>query len=275
MSIEIAATEFVRKTGIRFSFRWLGPRRGRPLVCLQHFSGTMDSWDPAVVNELSRHRPVIVFNNTGVGETSGKTPDNVDQMAEDAAAFISTLCAPSVDLLGFSLGGMVAQVLASEYPGGIGKVILAGTAPQGGEEHLMEALQDAIAQKDAPDLRLPLFFTSSEASRAAGLDFLKRTSVRTAGRDPDSGEEIMRQQAKALIGWCASKDPTNSVLKAIQQPVLLVSGSHDTMLPNVNAIEMFRHLANAQLILYPDAGQGAIFQYPSRFVQHALHFLSE
>ena len=139
----------------------------------------------------------------------------------------------------------------------------------------MQVVQEALEEKDAPDPRLPLFFTKTPASRAAGMVFLKRAKARTADRDPDSGQEIMGQQAKALIGWCASKDAKHCVLKAIRQPVLLVGGSDDTMLPSSNAIEMFKHLDNAQLILYPDSGHGAIFQYPSRFVRHVSCFMGE
>ncbi len=275
MPLESASTRFVEKAGIRFSYRRLGARKGIPLVCLQHFAGSMDAWDPAVVDGLSLRRPVVIFNNTGVGQTSGTTPDSMYQMAEDAGAFISTLGARCVDLLGFSLGGMVAQVLASQYPDGIRKVILVDTAPQGGEQHLMEVLRDAMARPDTPDPRLSMFFTSSVASRAAGLEFLKRVRSRVAGRDPDNSEETLRQQAKALIGWCASKDPKNNILKSIQQPVLLIGGSQDRMLPPINAMEMHRHLRDAQLILYPDSGHGAIFQCPGRFVQHAQYFLNE
>lgn len=233
----------------------------------------MDSWDPAVVNALAEGRPVIVFDNKGLGKSSGATPDSVAPMAVDAASFISALGFTTVDLLGYSLGGMIAQILAAEHPKLIRKVLLVGTAPQGGEEHLMEVLKEAQSHKEAPDPRLPLFFTSSAASQAAGLAFLKRASARTVDRDPDSGEAVMAQQAKALIGWCANKDPGNKILGSIDQPVLIVSGSNDTMLPDSNAYFMFKHLRNTQLILYPDAGHGALFQYPGRFVSHAALFL--
>jgi len=274
MSLEDASTLFIEADGTKYSYRKLGPADGQPLVCLQHFTGTMEAWDPAVINELAKTRPVIVFNNKGVGKSDGTTPDSVTQMAADAKSFISALGLKSVDLLGYSLGGMVAQVLAAEHPDLVRKVLLVGTAPQGGEEHLMQVVQDAMS-KGAPDPRLPLFFTNSEASQSAGLAFLKRASARTADRDPDSGEAIMGAQAKALITWCASKDPENKVLKSIKQPVLIVGGSNDTMLPEANAHFMFDHLQDAQLILYPDSGHGALFQYPQRFVNHAQLFLGE
>jgi pimeloyl-ACP methyl ester carboxylesterase len=275
MSLETAPTQFIEATGTRFAYRKIGLSEGTPLVLLQHFSGTIDYWDPAVVNALALGRPVIVFDNAGVGKSSGTVPDNVAQMATDAKSFVLALGFATIDLLGFSLGGMVAQLLAAEHPKLVRKILLVGTAPQGGEQHLMEVLQEAQSHKEAPDPRLPLFFTQSKASQNAGLAFLKRAAARTGDRDPDSGQEIMAQQAKALIGWCASKDPDNKILSAIKQPVLVVGGSDDTMLPSTNAYFMFRHLPDAQLILYPDSGHGALFQYPKRFVEHAALFLAE
>jgi pimeloyl-ACP methyl ester carboxylesterase len=271
--LENAPTEFIAASGINFAYRRLGTRAATPLILLQHFTGNMDSWDPAVVNHLAESRPVIVFDNAGVGRSSGKTPDNVAQMAMDAEHFIAALELAKVDLLGFSLGGFVAQVLAVKNPGLVRRMILVGTAPQGGEEHLLKVVEEAFSHKEAPDVRLPLFFTPSEASQAAGRAFIKRAGVRIKDRDPESGEEVRNPQAKALIDWCANKDPKNSILAAIGQPVLVVSGSDDTMLPDGNAYFMFKHLKNAQLVLYPDSGHGALFQYSTLFVDHATRFL--
>jgi pimeloyl-ACP methyl ester carboxylesterase len=274
LSLETTPTEFIEAAGIKFAYRRLGPREGTPLIFLQHFTGTMDSWDPEVVNGLAETRPVIVFDNTGVGKSSGKTPDNVAQMTTDAEQFIAALGFAEVDLLGYSLGGFIAQNLAAKKPGLVRKLILVGTAPRGGEEHLLKVLKEAVSHKEAPDVRLPLFFTSSEASQAAGRAFLERASVRTVDRDPESGKAVSDPQAKALIDWCASKDPENAILKAIHQPVLVVSGSDDTMLPDGNAYFLFKHLKDAQLILYPDSGHGALFQYSTLFVDHLLLFLN-
>jgi len=273
--LETAPTEFIENAGITFAYRRLGTRDGTPLIFLQHFTGNMDSWDPAVVDALAKDRPVVVFDNTGVGKSSGSTPDNVAQMAEDARGFISALGFTRVDLLGYSLGGFVAQQLATAYPDLVRRIVLVGTAPQGGEEHLLAVLDEARSHKEAPDIRLPLFFTRSEASQAAGRAFPQRVSARRADRDPESGDAITGPQARALIGWCASKDPGNSILEKINQPVLVVCGSDDTMLPDRNAYFMFKHLRNAQLVLYPDSGHGALFQYPERFVNHVRLFLTE
>ena len=273
-TLETAPTRYVEGNGIRFAYRQLGPSTGTPLVLLQHFSGNIDSWDPAVVNALATDRPVIAFDNAGVGRSSGQTPDSIAAMASDAVNFINLLGVPEVDLLGFSLGGCIAQQIAAEHGQLVRKLILVGTAPKGGEEHLLAVLQDAFSQTAAPDPRLPLFFTKSPASQSAGLAFLKRTKIRTEDRDTDNGSDVTNPQAKALITWCATPDPEHAILRAITHPALVVSGSHDTMLPADNAYAMFKALSNAQLVLYPDSSHGALFQYPELFVGHVRTFLN-
>jgi pimeloyl-ACP methyl ester carboxylesterase len=272
-TLETAPTRYIEGGGIRFAYRRLGPSTGTPLVLLQHFSGNIDAWDPAVVDVLAADRPVIAFDNAGVGRSTGQTPDNIAAMARDAVTFISLLGLSEVDLLGFSLGGCIAQQIAAEYGRLVRKLILAGTAPKGGEEHLLAVLKDAFSQTDAPDPRLPLFFTTSSASQSAGLAFLKRTNLRKEDRDTDNGSAVTDPQAKALITWCATPDPEHAMLRTIRQPALVVSGSHDTMLPADNAYAMFKALSNAQLILYPDSGHGALFQHHALFVSHARTFL--
>lgn len=274
MSLETARTEYLNVGDVRFAFRRLGRSTGTPLVLLQHFTGTMDAWDPAVVNSLAETRPVIAFNNLGIGTSTGRTPDTVEQMAGDADTFVRGLGLPKVDLLGFSLGGMLAQVLAVQHPSLIRKIIIAGAAPRGGEQHLLAVVDEAFA-RGAPDVRLPLFFTPSEESQRAGRAFVARATARTDHRDPDSGDNVSEPQAKAIIGWCASKDQGEATLRAIAQPALIVHGSDDTMFPSINAYNMFKAMTSAQLILYPDSGHGAVFQYPARFVAHCRTFLGE
>jgi pimeloyl-ACP methyl ester carboxylesterase len=271
--LETAPTRYIEGRGIRFAYRRLGPPAGTPLVLLQHFSGNIDAWDPAVVNALAADRPVIVFDNAGVGRSTGQTPDNIATMARDAVAFINLLGLSEVDLLGFSLGGCVAQQIAAEHGPLVRKLILAGTAPRGGEEHLLAVLQEALSQTDAPDPRLPLFFTKSSASQSSGLAFLKRAKVRKDDRDTENGSAVTDPQAKALITWCATPDPGHTMLRAIRQPTLVASGSDDTMLPANNACAIFKALSNAYLVLYPDSGHGALFQHHETFVGHVRTFL--
>jgi pimeloyl-ACP methyl ester carboxylesterase len=271
-TLETAPTRLIEGRGIRFAYRQFGPSKGTPLVLLQHFSGNIDAWDPAVVNALAADRRVIAFDNAGVGRSTGPTPDNVAAMARDAVVFINLLGLAEVDLLGFSLGGCVAQEIAAEYGQLVRKLILVGTAPKGGEEHLLATLRDAFSQTEAPDPRLPLFFTKSSASRSAGLAFLKRVKARTEDRDTENGKAVTDPQAKAVITWCATPDPGHTSLRAIAHPTLVVSGSHDTMVPADNAYAIFKAMSNAQLILYPDSGHGALFQHHELFVNHVRTF---
>jgi pimeloyl-ACP methyl ester carboxylesterase len=273
-TLETAPTRYVEGRGIRFAYRQLGPSSGTPLVLLQHFSGNIDAWDPAVVNALAADRPVIAFDNAGVGRSTGQTPDNVAAMARDAVTFINLLGFSDVDLLGFSLGGCVAQQIAAENGRLVRKLILVGTAPKGGEEHLLAVLQEALFKMDVPDPRLPLFFTPSSASQAAGLAFLKRARVRTEDRDTDGGSAVTDPQAKALITWCATPDPEHAMLHAIKQPALVICGSNDTMLPAENTYTMFKAMSNAHLMLYPDSSHGALFQHHEAFVSHVRTFLN-
>ncbi len=273
-TLETAPTRYVEGSGIRFAYRQLGPSTGTPLVLLQHFSGNIDAWDPAVVNALALDRPVVAFDNAGVGRSSGQTPDNVAGMARDAVTFIELLGFPKVDLLGYSLGGCVAQQMAAKNGQLVRKLILVGTAPQGGEEHLLAVLKEAFSHTESPDPRLPLFFTPSATSQDAGKAFLNRVYALKKDRDTDSGSAVTDPQAKALITWCATPDPEHTLLRAISQPVLVVSGSDDTMLPAENAYEMFKGLRNAQLVLYPDSGHGALFQHHDLFVSHVQTFLN-
>lgn len=272
-TLETASTRYVEGRGIRFAYRQLGPSTGTPLVLLQHFSGNIDAWDPAVVNALAVDRPVIAFDNAGVGRSTGQTPDNVAAMARDAVTFIELLGFSKVDLLGYSLGGCVAQQMAAEHGPLVRKLILVGTAPQGGEEHLLAVLKEAFSRTEAPDPRLPLFFTQSAASQAAGKAFLNRVYARKEDRDTDSGSAVTDPQAKALITWCATPDPEHAMLRVIKQPALVVCGSSDTMLPPENAYAMFKAMSNAHLMLYPDSGHGALFQHHKAFVSHVRTFL--
>ncbi|MDF0377598.1 alpha/beta hydrolase [Methylophilus sp. YYY-1] len=272
--LETAATKFVEANGIKFSYRTLGPQSGTPLVFLQHFTGNMDAWDPAVVNALAKHRPVVVFNNRGVGATNGVVADNIAQMTTDAYAFIQALGYKQVDVLGFSMGGFVAQELAAQHPELVRKVILAGTTHQGGGNHLMKVLGEAFSRANAPDPRDYLFFSQSDAGKQAAAAFLSRVYARKEGRDPESGKEIADAHGKALIVWTSTPDPEFKTLKAIQQPVLVVTGSNDTMLPTEGSITLYKQLKNAQLLLYPDSNHGSIFQYHDSFVNTAEFFLS-
>src|ERR1700688_335623 len=113
---ETAPTQFVEANGVRFAYRRFGNAGGVPLVFNQHFTGTMDHWDPAVTDGLAKEREVILFDNVGVSSSSGDVPDSFAEMGANAIAFIKALGLKQVDILGFSIGGLVAQEIALQAP---------------------------------------------------------------------------------------------------------------------------------------------------------------
>jgi len=275
---QTAPTQFVEANGIRFAYRRFGKSGGVPLVLNQHFTGTLDHWDPAVTNGFAKDREVILFNNAGVSSSSGQVPTSIESMAANAIAFIGALGRSKVDVLGFSIGGFVAQEIAGQALGLVCKLILVGTGPRGGEgmaNLTPEAQQIFGASYEEPDhLWLAVHFTRSEASQAAGRDFLKRFRLRKENRDPEVNEKVAPAQLEALGKWGIQFDRAYDYLKSIRQPTLVVNGGNDVIVYSVNSFILQQHLPNAQLILYPDANHGSQYQYPELFVRHASMFLS-
>jgi len=273
---ETAPTRFIDANGIRYAYRSFGKESGVPLVFLQHFRGTMDNWDPAVVNGLAKDRPVVLFDNAGIARSGGETPDNIAEMARDALAVIQALGLRQIDLLGFSIGGFVAQQVTLDRPDLVRRVILAGTGPQGGEgmdTFSPEVQAVATQEKAKPEDLLFLFFAPTETSQAAGRAFLGRLGARKEDREPPSNDQVRRAQLVAIQAWGTPQGERYARLREIKQPVLVVNGNNDIMVPTVNSFILSQHLPNAQLILYPDSGHGSLFQYPALFVEHASLFL--
>jgi pimeloyl-ACP methyl ester carboxylesterase len=278
-SHQTAPTQFVDAVGIRFAYRRFGKTGGAPLVFNMHFTGTMDHWDPAVTDGLAHDREVILFDNAGISRSSGEVPRSVEAMAANAAAFIKALGLAKVDVLGFSLGGLVAQELALTEPQLVRRLILVGTGPRSGEGMASltpEAQQVFGGRYEEPDhLWLKVFFTASEVSQAAGRAYLKRFRLRVDDRDPEVSDQVAAAQLEALAKWGAPREKPFDYLKAIAQPTLVVNGGTDVIVYSVNSWILQQHLPNAQLILYPDANHGSQYQYPERFVRHVSLFLSE
>jgi pimeloyl-ACP methyl ester carboxylesterase len=278
-SHQTAPTQFVVARGIRYGYRRFGePGGGVPLIFNQHFTGTMDNWDPAVTDGLAKEREVILFNNAGVSNSTGEVPTTFQDMGANAIAFIEALGLRKVDVLGFSIGGFVAQEIALQAPGLVRKLVLAGTGPRGGEGMgtlTPEAQQIFSATYDPPDnLWLAVHFTPSDASQTAGREFLRRIRLRSKDRDPDVNEKVAPAQIEAIGKWGAPQRSFD-YLKAITQPTLVVNGSKDVIIYSVNSFILQQNLPNAQLILYPDSSHGSQYQYPERFVRHTSLFLSE
>ena len=263
--------------GVRFAYRRFGKSDGVPLVFNMHFTGTMDHWDPLVTDGLAARREVILFNNAGISSTSGEVPASVEEMAANAAAFIKALGLAKVDVLGFSLGGLVAQALTAGTPDLVRRLILVGTGPRGGEgmATLTPEAQTVFgaAYANPDELWLRVFFTPTEASQAAGRAFLKRFRLRQEGRDPEVNAKVAPVQIEAISKWGTPSADALDYLRKITQPTLVINGSHDVIIYTVNSLILQQNLPNAQLILYPDSNHGSQYQYPALFVADVTRFL--
>jgi len=272
---EDAPTETVDVGGTKFAYRELGPEMRVPVIALNHLGAVLDNWDPSVIDGIAAKRRVIAFDNQGIGASGGSTPTSVEAMARDAVAFIRALGLDQVDLFGFSLGGMVSQVIAQEEPQLVRKMVLAGTGPAGGEGidkvtriTIREMVRGFLTFKDP---KYYLFFTQTPNGRTAAREFLGRLKERKEDRDKRISPIAFRAQLKAIHAW-GTQQPQD--LSNVRQPALVANGDQDRMVPSRNTIDLARRLPDGQLVeLYPDAGHGGIFQYHREFVEEALEFL--
>jgi pimeloyl-ACP methyl ester carboxylesterase len=269
-----APTQYVTHENHTYGFRRFGNRDGSPLLFLQHFRGGLDHWDPAITDGFASRRDVILFNNAGIGVSSGQTPATIEEMAQHASRFLEALGLQRTDVLGFSIGGYVAQSLAIQFPDRVGKLILVGTGPRAGDP-TEDPHMFAHATKDVPDLDafLYLFFGHSQKGQEAGKAFWERRHQRTMDLDIPSSQQTMQAQMAAAVEWRTPNGERFSELKSIHHPALVVNGTNDVMIPTINSYYLANGLPNAQLIIYPDAGHAPHYQYPDLFLKHASIFL--
>jgi pimeloyl-ACP methyl ester carboxylesterase len=269
-----APTYTINAGGVEFAYRELGPRTGVPVVFLTHLAAVLDNWDPRVVDGIAVKHRVITFDNRGVGASSGATPRTIEEMARDAVTFIRAIGFDQVDLFGLSMGGMIAQVIAQQHPQLVRKMILAGTGPAGGEGidkvTRLTYLDTARGLLTRQDPKQFLFFTRTSNGRRAGKEFLARLEERTNDRDKAISVRSFRAQLKAIHRWGQQK-PAD--LASIHQPVLVMNGDSDRMVPTKNTVDLDRRLPNSQLVIYPDAGHGGVFQFHEDFVKRVRAFL--
>ena len=262
--------------GVRYAYRRFGTPGPFPLVLLQHFRGNLDNWDPALLDALATTREIITFDNTGVGATTGSTPSSVGQMARDAIAFLAALDLTQIDLLGFSIGGFVAQELALIRPNLVRQLILAATAPRGAPGmHGWAA--DVVAHvgqdQSSADGLLTVFFKDTPTSRTAGMAFLQRFMARTDGRDAPTSLATRDAQYDAIVAWGIPNHALLERLSAITQPTFVANGDADPMiLPRYTHV-LGGLIPHAVTTIYPDAAHGFLFQHADAFAADVHAFL--
>lgn len=274
-----APTQFVDAGNERYAYRRFGKAGERPLLLLQHFTGTLDNWDHAVTDPLAIDREVILFDNAGVGRSSGTVPETVAGMAQHALAFLEALDLKTCDVLGYSLGGMVAQQMVHDNPSIFGRMILVGTAPRGGEDIMHLEKPSLSKYLNDPSLHgyevlQKIFFAPTASSQAAGKAFIDRLAQRTEDLDPPSGPAVAQAQMASFREWEHFTGERFADLKSIAQPTLVVNGVNDEMIPVSNSYWLSANLPNAMLMTYPDSGHGSLFQFHDSFTRQALAFLS-
>ena len=274
-----APTRFLDTGEHTYAYRRFGRGEGPPLLLLQHFTGTLDNWDPAVTDPLATRHDVILFENAGVGRSSGVAPDTIGAMAGHMLSFLGGLGVDRCDVLGYSLGGMVALQVAQDRPKVFRRMVIVGSAPRGGHDVMhLEKPSLAVHLRD-PDLKgyavlQKLFFTPSKASQAAGAAFIDRLMLRRSDREPISGQDIAQAQMAAFREWNQPRGERFAELKTIGQPTLVVNGVGDEMIPVENSYTLGEKLPNAVLLTFPDSGHGSLFQYPAAFTDHVAAFLA-
>ena len=224
-----APTQFLQASNETYAYRRFGSGSGLPLLFLQHFTGTLDNWDPAVTDALASGREVILFESAGIGRSTGKVPDTIAGMAKHAFDFLDGLGLKTCDVLGFSLGGMVAQQMAQDRPSIFRRMILVGTAPRGGED-IMHVDKPSLA-KYLGDPKLQgyevlqkIFFAPTESSQTAGEAFLERLAQRREDREPASEPQVAQAQMAAFRDWETFTGERFANLKSISHPTLVVNG---------------------------------------------------
>lgn len=270
-------TQTITADGVTFAYRELGKNHGgTPVVFLTHLAAVLDNWDPLVVDGFAAEHHVVAFDNRGVGASSGSPSKSIEQMADDAITFIKAMGFKQVDLFGFSMGGMVAQEIALKDPQLVRKIILAGTGPAGGEGisdvtgvTFYDMLRGFFTHQDPKQY---LFFTRTPNGINAGKAFLARLNERSENRDKEISVSAFLAQLDALRAW-GHKEPED--LSVVKNPVLVVNGDSDRMVPSKDSRDLAARLPNSKLIIYPDAGHGAVFQNQADFVPKALEFLAQ
>jgi pimeloyl-ACP methyl ester carboxylesterase len=270
-------TQTVRAAnGIDYAYRRIGS--GAPVVLLQHFRGNLDNWDPGLIDTFAQGREVITFDNTGVAATTGRTPNTVAAMADDAIEFIEALGLARVDLLGFSLGSFVAQEIALHRPDLVKRIVLASSAPQGasGMHGWHPDVIGAIGGREpSPEGYLRVFFTGTETGLAAGGAAAQRIfATRADGRDKPASWQTRQAQYDAVTSWGIPDHGKLQRLQGITHPVFVANGDSDPMILTRYSHLLAGLLPDARIKIYPDAAHGFLFQHHKEFAADVEAFLA-
>jgi pimeloyl-ACP methyl ester carboxylesterase len=270
LSIDVA-------NGTTYAYRRFGKESTMPVVFLQHFRGNLDNWDPALIDDIAVEREVILVDNSGVGLSTGITPHTVTGLARDVLDFVDALGLKKIDLFGFSTGGFVAQEMVLLRSRLVRRLILAGTGPEGGRE--MHGWNEDVSGHAFKDVQgaedvYSLFFAPTETSQAKGVEFVRRIFTRALDRDETPALAVRDAQAEAIADWGIPDMSKLARLAGITQPTLVANGNNDIMVPTVNSYLLAGHIPNAELVIYPDAGHGFLFQYPHEFAAAVNGFLA-
>jgi pimeloyl-ACP methyl ester carboxylesterase len=261
--------------GIEYAYREVGSGQV-PLVLLQHFRGNLDSWDPALIDVLSASRHVITFDNVGVGATTGRTPNSVEQMAYDAILFLNAIKVDQFDILGFSIGSFVAQEMALIRPDAVRRLILASSAPRGapGMHRWAADVIEVVGKREtSTDGYLKVFYTKSAASQRAGVDSLKRMSARTVDRDHATTWETRLAQYDAVCDWGIPNHALLQRMTAVAAPVFVANGDSDPMILPHYSYLLGGLIPHARVKIYPDSAHGFLFQHHAIFAADVGAFL--
>ncbi len=275
-----AQTQLVEAAAVEFAYRRFGLPSGLPLVMLQHFRGNLDNWDPALTDALANEGEVILVDYPGVGSSRGEFGPTIADAARDIIAFISALGLDEIDLLGFSIGGFIAQEIALVRPTLVRRLILAATGPKGGPG--MHGWRDDIAAaargESKPENLLYIMFAHTECSQAKGMEFLGRFVERREGRDAPTSDAARDAQYDAVVEWGIPDHAALQRLTGIESPTLILQGDNDLMIPTKLSHLMAGLIPDAQIRIYPDAAHGFLFQYPddvavavNTFLAHDAH----
>ena len=275
--IDVPTQRVAADNAIEYAYRDLGAS-DVPLVLLQHFRGNLDNWDPALIDALAADRRVITFDNTGVGATTGRTPNTIEAMAHDAIALLEAIELERVDLLGFSIGSFVAQEIALIRPDLLRRIVLASSAPQGAA-HMHGWAPEVVGAIGAPETNpegyFGVFFAPTDTSRAAGRQATGRIFGRTANRDEPTTWQTRQAQYDAVCAWGIPNHALLQRVSAIEQPVLVANGDSDPMIPPRYSHLLAGLLPNARITIYPDSAHGFLFQHHAEFAADVHAFLEE